>query len=339
MNKNIVRKGYAAALLFLLCTAVLQFQVIGDTSEPLQTRETIYVDDDAECPGHGTLYAPYCSIQYAIDNVDDGDDIKIASGEYFEDILIGKEITLDWHGSDINGSDTGIPIINGEGIGIVILIRSSDVVIEQCSIINSGSTDLDAGIYVGEESSDVTILNNEITNCYYGVWIKRYSALETNHEIRGNIIDNIEQEGILISLSDSNSVYNNVVTNCGSHGIQLLDCNENRVKEHILQDKRFGVVVDVGMQNEVELNLCENNTEYGLVVVNTQKTVITNNDFINNGAGGATWINCLGDRWFHNYWGSIRFFFHIVWGSLRGADMSLPWFKIEINPASSPNVP
>ena len=186
MNKNIVRKGYAAALLFLLCTAVLQFQVIGDTSEPLQTRETVYVDDDAECPGHGTLYAPYCSIQYAIDNADDGDDIKIASGEYFENILIGKEITLDWHGSDINGSDTGIPIINGEGIGIVILIRSSDVVIEQCSIINSGSTDLDAGIYVGEESSDVTILNNEITNCYYGVWTPSFCFNNDNERCNSN---------------------------------------------------------------------------------------------------------------------------------------------------------
>ncbi len=339
MSKKIVRKGYAVALLFLLCTAVLQFQVKGDTSEPLQTIGTIYVDDDAECPGHGTLSASYCSIQYAIDNADDGDDIKLASGEYFENILIDKEITLDWHGDDINGSDTGIPVINGGGIGIVVLIRASDVIIKQCSITDSGSTDLDAGIYVGEESSDVTILNNEIKNCYYGVWIKRYSVLETNHEIRGNIIDNIEADGIIISLSDGNSIYNNIITNCGLHGIQLLDCNENRIKENILQDSGFGLVVDVGIENEVELNTCENNSEYGFVVVNTQKTVITNNNFLNNGVGQATWINSLGDKWFHNYWGRPMLFLHIVGGLLRGADISFPWFKIELNPSSSLNVP
>ena len=339
MRRTLLRKECAVALLILFCIGGFQYQVLADTLEPLNIGETIYVDDDAECPGHGTLSAPYCSIQYAIDNADDGDDIKVASGEYFENILIDKEITLDWHGEDINGTDTGIPIINGEGIGIVVIIRASDVIIKKCSIMNSGLTDLDAGIYVGEESSDVTILNNEISECYYGIWIKRYTVLETNHDIRGNIIDNIEEDGILLSLSDGNSIYDNIVTNCGLHGIQLLDCNENRIKENILQNNGYGLVVDVGIENEVELNTCENNTEYGLVVVNTQKTVITNNNFLNNDVGQATWINCLGDKWFHNYWGRPMFFLHIIGGLLRGADISFPWFKIELNPSSSLNTP
>jgi hypothetical protein len=56
----------------------------------------IYVDDDT-CPdeGSGTELDPYCSIQTAIDNAGDGDEIVVAPGTYFETIdFLGKAVTL-----------------------------------------------------------------------------------------------------------------------------------------------------------------------------------------------------------------------------------------------------
>ena len=318
---------------------MMSFQISAKNIQNFPIKSTIYVDDDATYPGQGTLDFPYAKIRFAIENSSDNDDIKIASGEYNENILIDKELSLDWHGSDIIGTDTGKPIINGNGIGIVVLIRASDVVIKQCIITNSGTTDLDAGIYIGEESFNVKILDDEITNCFCGIWVNRITPKETNHEIRGNIIDEIFQQGMLISFSDSNSIYNNVISNCGWHGIHIRDCNENRIRENNITNSEFGLIIDVGQQNEVELNTCENNVRWGFIVINTQKTVITNNNFVNNGEGQATWINCRANQWFQNYWGQTKFIFHIVGGTLRGADISIPWFKIELSPSPTRIVP
>ncbi len=61
---------------------------------------TIHVDDD-NCPGpgSGSERDPYCSIQTAIDNAVDTDEIVVAPGTYFEAIdFLGKAIWL--HSSD-----------------------------------------------------------------------------------------------------------------------------------------------------------------------------------------------------------------------------------------------
>ncbi len=57
---------------------------------------TIHVDA-ANCPGpgNGSEADPYCSIQTAIDNAVDTDEVVVAPGTYFETInFLGKAITL-----------------------------------------------------------------------------------------------------------------------------------------------------------------------------------------------------------------------------------------------------
>ena len=60
----------------------------------------------------------YVKIQDAIDNASDVDTIQVYAGTYFEDITINKSLTLV-------GNITGKTMINGSGIGHVILIEAA----------------------------------------------------------------------------------------------------------------------------------------------------------------------------------------------------------------------
>ena len=82
--------------------------------------DTIYVD--ADCPGgDGSEQNPYCSIQTAIDNAVDTDEIVVAPGTYFETInFLGKAVTL--RSSD--GAD--VTIIDGTGFFHVVQCVSGE---------------------------------------------------------------------------------------------------------------------------------------------------------------------------------------------------------------------
>ncbi len=74
--------------------------------------EVIYVDVNCPGPGNGSEADPYCSIQTAIDNAVNTDEIVVAPGTYFEPInFLGKAITL--RSSD--GPD--VTIVNANGMG------------------------------------------------------------------------------------------------------------------------------------------------------------------------------------------------------------------------------
>ena len=87
--------------------------------------DLIFVDDD-NCPGPGSGMEgdPYCSIQTAIDNALDTDEIVVAPGTYFETInFLGKAITLrSSYGAEVTvisangpeGADSAVTCASGE---------------------------------------------------------------------------------------------------------------------------------------------------------------------------------------------------------------------------------
>ena len=90
--------------------------------------DVVFVDA-ANCPGpgNGSELDPYCSIQTAIDNAVDTDEIVVAPGTYFEAInFLGKAITL-WSsdGPEVTTIDgTGnfhvVQCVSGEGPNTIL---------------------------------------------------------------------------------------------------------------------------------------------------------------------------------------------------------------------------
>jgi hypothetical protein len=90
--------------------------------------DVFFVDDD-NCPGPGTGTErdPFCLVQDAINAADDGDEIVVAPGEYFESInLLGKSITLrSADGPDVTtlhapGDEAVVTCEGGEGPATVL---------------------------------------------------------------------------------------------------------------------------------------------------------------------------------------------------------------------------
>jgi hypothetical protein len=101
--------------------------VVGLLSSAIHA-DTIHVDA-ANCPGpgDGSVGEPYCSIQTAIDNAVDTDEIVVAPGTYVESIdLLGRAITLrSSDGPELTTIDgTGffhvVRCVNGEGPDTVL---------------------------------------------------------------------------------------------------------------------------------------------------------------------------------------------------------------------------
>ena len=126
---------------------------------------TIHVDV-ANCPGpgSGTVGDPYCSIQTAIDNAVDTDEIVVDPGTYFETInFLGKAITLRNAGGPL------VTIIDGTGNFHVVQCvggEGSDTILDGFTITGGNANgmhfpDISGGGMINIDSSPT------VTNCTF----------------------------------------------------------------------------------------------------------------------------------------------------------------------------
>ncbi len=115
--------------------------------------DLIFVDDD-NCPGPGSGMEgdPFCSIQTALDNAVDTDEIVVAPGTYFETInFLGKAIWLQ------SSDGAEVTIIDAQQAGSVVttFLASQDTALEGFTITGGNSSD-GAGMYNLVSSPTVT---------------------------------------------------------------------------------------------------------------------------------------------------------------------------------------
>ncbi len=194
-------------------------------------------------------------LQQAIDKAKPGSKLTLPAGVYRGNIVIDKPLILD-------GKDQKA-IIEGDGNGTVITIRSNRVTIKNLTIRHSGEEHerVDAGISL-KKVEQCHILRNKITDCLFGI-----DMAETAHsDIVGN---HITSKPFALGLRGD--------------GIRLWYSNDNHLSEnHLYKSRDFVVWYSHG-------NLIEKNSgEYGrysLHFMYTGKNIVRDNIYKHNSVG------------------------------------------------------
>ncbi len=175
--------------------------------------DTIYVDDDCPGPGDGSEADPYCSIQTAIDNAVDTDEIVVAGGTYIENIdFLGKAITVtSLDGPDVTIIDGGSPGPGDRPYTVTFQQgEGSDSRLEGFAVTNAFSVGSYGGIGCLESSPIISncVIRDNIAEVGGGIGVTNGSPV-----IHGClIIDNRAFGGVGVFASGSSS--DALIVNC-----------------------------------------------------------------------------------------------------------------------------
>lgn len=223
------------------------------------------------------------TIQSAVDAAVPGDTIMIASGNYYENVIIYKKLTM------IGASTLGTRI-NGSGVGDVVRITADSVTIRNCSMTNGGDERLyeaawDAGVHL------VGTVGCRIEGC------RIYSNGAAG-----------------LSLTCSN---HNVITNCdfpGNHtGIYFYvdwegpdeDNFDNLIwRNSMIGNAHNGILFEHTMSfhsnNTIMGNYIEGN-EIGIGMIMSDENNVCYNQIVNNSISGITKVTCMGGGWNNHF--------------------------------------
>ena len=141
---------------------------------------------------------------------------------------------------------TGVQLLNLEikGKNVTWGDNHNGIRVEQSNYVTVGNCkiyDISEGGTYGMNSAGImaydtgysTFENNEIYNCGSGIWLKGYHGvnLQTNNIIRKNLIYNIGDFGIGLSIAAESRVYQNVVRDSGS-GVDLWNVSSNTTHQN-----------------------------------------------------------------------------------------------------------
>ncbi|UCB60881.1 MAG: right-handed parallel beta-helix repeat-containing protein [Candidatus Bathyarchaeota archaeon] len=203
-----------------------------------------------------TIFVPtdYTTIQEAINNANEGDTIYVLNGEYYENIIANRTVTLE-------GESRSGTIINGSGLdylGPLVAITANNVSMFEFTVTQSGA---------GHASVEVTGANY----C----------------EIHHNIVSFSGERGITFTGGSHNEAYNNVVYNSSAFGsIEAIFSNNNTIHNNIAYFNAWGIATNGASHNAIYNNTIYSNGK-GLNIEwsSTHNTVFNNTVSSNTNIG------------------------------------------------------
>jgi parallel beta-helix repeat protein len=223
---------------------------------------TVFVDSSNTGSEDGTLEHPYNTIQRGVNAASVGEPVQVASGTYYENVVINKSLTLKGAGRDTT-------IIDGSELSkTVVEITADNVSINGFTIRNGG------------DGIDLYMCNG-IT-------------------VSGNTITSNKFEGIAIEDSNDNLISNNTVTNNTFWGISLFSSDNNTISDNTVtsHNQWFGISLENSQNITINRNILSNNSG-GVELVTSSGCVISGNILLNNEVGVELWISG-GNSFFHN---------------------------------------
>lgn len=222
------------------------------------------------------------SIKIAIKIARANDTIMVNEGLYKEgNIIVNKSLILIGKNK---------PILDGQLKYEVVSIKANYVIINGFKIQNSGIATIDdpGGIKV-YDSHHVTIINNEIVNNFFGVYIQygKHCIIKNNHISATNLEEQQIGNGIHCWKSDS------------------LIIAANEIKGH-----RDGIYFEFVTASVIWRNISVKNIRYGLHFMFSNNDSYISNVFKNNGAGVAVMFTNhvkMFNNYFENNWGDAAY--------------------------------
>lgn len=290
-----------------------------------QIYEVIIVDDEGD--GH------YLSIRDALSHASAGDTIEVYSGTYLENNIIINAEGINLIGIPYefgNGNDTGKPVIIGNGNSSIFIFNASNITLNGFYFNNAGGSDIiDISIFANRCVISNNNLNNTNSCCIY--------VKSSNNMIINNSISySLTRQGICLrDPSQGNIVRDNIISDCDT-GILTWGSGNNLIENNIVQNcVSYGM--DIGnSDNVVRYNTIKNNT-IGIQLMSI-RTIVSNNNFINNEKYHATAYNSrlswlISNRWIGNFWDRGR----VLPYPILCQFFIFPWIEFDWNPAKVPN--
>lgn len=321
----------------LMITAVVPLSA---TPSLEKTTRSMKMDDALYVGGSGPNN--YTTIQDAIDNATDGDIVYVFddSSPYYENIVVGKSITLQGENKDttiIDGSN------RSHGVDITAdYVTVTGFTIQHCH--NNEKLNTTSGILLS--SSNNTIKDTILLQNLYGISnIRNYSLpLRTGFN---NITENqfINNTGGVYFVNESNNAISKNIFSQSGVGIMLMGALNTVVSFNTLTENGGGIMM-IYTSNTL---IYRNNLTYnkgGLATVDTNADHILQNNFIGNTKHNAVssqqfvYKNLFMSVYYHtqfqrnvwdeNYWDGPRMFPYIIFGVFK------LHFNIDWHPAQEP---
>jgi len=270
------------SLIFILMCALntFSFYVTGGSNGA-----TIVVDDD-----NGS-WADYHIIQEALDNATENDTIRVYEGYYLENVFVRNSVNLIGNGSDNT-------TINGTRKGDAIRILADDVTFTGFNVEHN-YTFVHKGINV--KSNNSIISQNVVSKTTYGIRVQGSNNTILNNDCFVNVV------GIHLINATLNIINNNNLTG-NNWGMGIDWSNNNNVTYNSICDSLDGIWVhqsnnnsfmnntsSLHEQNGVNLidsqntlfvgNNVSNNPQFGIVISNSDFSIISSNEIFHNGIG------------------------------------------------------
>lgn len=224
----------------------------------------------------------------------DGDILRLAPGIYVETLVLDRPVTLD---------GLGQATLDGNGDGSVITVTGPGVVVQDLTIVGSGSDHetIDSGIQLTKTATAPQILNNVLIGNLYGVDIhgaedalvqgNRIEGRQDRHmNARGNgvyvwnapgaVVDGNDiqygRDGVFVNSSKRNTFTNNQFRDL-RFAVHYMYADDSTVSGNISIGNDLGYAVMFSRRVQVTDNISINDREHGVMLNYANHSVFTGN--------------------------------------------------------------
>jgi parallel beta-helix repeat protein len=146
--------------------------------------------------------------------------------------------------------------------------------------VKGATGSLKAGIYLDSNIDHCNIYDNKAADNYYGIYLpesSNYNSISSNIAVNNG-------NGICISYSSGNKIYNNTASSNGC-SIRLYSSNSNTISDNTISNNTYGIYLDSSSGNMIANNTASNNGGYGIRLYSSSNNTISSNIVFNNNKG------------------------------------------------------